>query len=212
MQAFDPQKETVSISVDTSILLALVKLGTETRTPIGILLDTGRSEQLCEEHRQVKTQNMPVSEFLTRLLAQSSYVRSTEDGVIVIRPAHIADRVRSILNLKFDSFGGAQTTMQGEGMILRAWIYSRLHPEVKGYAMDILSSPDAEQFPEFKVRDASVEQILNRIVSLGDKGIWFFQLGPDFERNKGIDLHTYSYKDDARALQTLCSSDSPLKQ
>jgi len=202
----DLQKQTISTSVDTSILRALIKFGSETRIPIGIVLDTVKPEKLCEEHRQFTLQSRPMSEFLNRLLAQSSYVWLFDQGVILVRPAHLPDRVSQVLEMKFDRFGGIPTTMQGLGITLSGWIYSRLHPEASGFAGDILSSPDAEQFPKFEVRDASVEQILNQIVLLGSKGIWLLRLSQDFEHNKDIDLHTYSYKDDAPALQATCSS------
>ncbi len=201
----DLERQTISTSVDTSILRALFKFGSETRVPIGIVLDTVKSEKLCEEHRQFTLQSRPMSEFLNRLLAQSSYVWSFDQGVIHVQPAHLPDRVRQVLEIKFDRFGGIPTTMQGLGIILSGWIYSQLHPD-NGFAGDILSSPDAERFPKFELRDASVERILNQIVQLGSKGIWLLRLHPDFERSKEVDLHTYSYKDDASILPTACNS------
>ena len=203
----DLQKQNISTSVDTSILRALIKFGSETRIPIGIVFDTVKPEKLCEEHRQFILQSRPMSEFLNRLLAQSSYVWFFDEGVILVRPAHLPDRVGQVLEMKFDRFGGIPTTMQGLGVTLSGWIHSPLHPEARGFAGDILSSLDAEQFPKFEVRDASVEQILNQIVLLGSKGIWLLRLRPDFERSKEVDLHTYSYKDDASILPTTgCSS------
>lgn len=204
MPMLDPQKQTISISVDTSVLAALVKLGSYTRTPIGIVLDAGKPDKLCGQNREITAQDRPMSEFLDELLAQSGYVWSLDGGVIVIRPAHLADRVSRVLSMKFANFGGTQTTMQGLGIILKQWVYARLHPEAGGFAGDILSSPDAEQFPQLDARNASVEQILNQIVTLGSKGMWLFQLSQDFEHNRGIDLHTYSYKDDANALLAIC--------
>jgi hypothetical protein len=202
----DLQKQPISISVNTSILQALINFGSYTRTPIGIVLETGKPHRLCEENRQVTVRDRPLSEFLDELLAHSNYAWSVEDGVILVRPAHVTDQLNRVLSIKFDRFGGIPSTMQGLGIVLNNWIYSRLHPEVGGFAGDILSSPDAETFPNFEVRDASVEQILNKIVSLGSKGMWLFQLDKDFEHNRKVDLHTYSYKDDTNALQGICSA------
>ncbi len=206
----DLQKQNISISVDTTILLALSKFGSETRIPIGIVLETNKPHQLCEENRQVTIRDRPLSEFLDALLARSDYAWSAEDSVIVVHPAHVADQLNRVLSIKFDRFGGGgiPTTMQGLGIILNTWVYSQLHPEAKGYGGDILSSLDADQFPHFEVRDASVEQILNKIISLGSKGMWLFQLDKDFEHNRNVNLHTYSYKDDADTLRTICSSGS----
>jgi hypothetical protein len=200
------QKQTISTSVDTSILLALITFGSETHIPIGVVLETEKPHQLCEDNRHVTIRDRPISEFLDALLAQSNYAWSVNDGVIAIRPSHLADQVNRVLTMKFDRFGGMQTTMQGLGISLKAWIYSRLHPEANGFATDIISSPDAEQFAQFEVRDASVEQILNKIVSLGNKGIWILQMRRGVESNTDIDLHTYSYKDDVVALHTICSA------
>jgi hypothetical protein len=202
----DVQKQAISTSADTSIMIALTNLGSERRIPIGIVLEPGKPHQLCEEHRQVTIRDRPISEFLDALLAHSDYSWSVNDGVIVIRPAPALDQLNRVLSMKFDRFGGMQTTMQGLGITLNAWIYSRLHPDAKGYAMNILSSLDAEQFPDFEVRDASVEQILNKIVSLGDKGMWLLQMQQGSKNAENVDLHTYSYKDDVVALHMICSA------
>ena len=205
------QRQTISISVNSNILLALSKFGTEARIPIGIVFETNKPHRLCEENRQVTTRGRPISEFLDALLARSDYTWSVEDGVIVVHPTHIADQVSRVLNIKIDEFGPfalLPTTMQSLGILLASRTFSELHPENKGSAGSILSSPDAETFPNFEVRDASVEQILNRIVSLGSKGMWFFRLSQDFEDKKDINLHTYSYKGDANAIQTICSAGS----
>ena len=202
------QRQTISISVNSNILLALSKFGTEAHIPIGIVFETNKPHRLCEENRQVTERSRPISEFLDALLARSDYTWSVEDGVIVVHPTHVADQLSRVLNIKFKEFGSLKPppiTMQGSGIILANWVYGRLHPEVKGFAGSILSSPDAEQFSNFYVQNASVEQILNGIVSLGSKGMWFFRLSQDFERKKDINLHTYSYKGDANAIQTICS-------
>ncbi len=211
VSSMDLQKQTISTSVDTSIMLALTNFGNERRIPIGIVLETGNPHQLCEKHRQVTVRDRPISDFIDELLAHSTYAWSVNDGVIVIRPAHVTDQLDRVLSIRFDRFGGhdargIQTTMQGLGIILNSWVYSGLHPEAKSYGGDILSSLDAEQFPNFEVRDASVEQILNKIVSLGSKGMWLFQLDKDFEHNRNVDLHTYSYEDDANALLSICGT------
>jgi hypothetical protein len=205
LSALDPLKQTVSISLDTSVLGGLVKLGSDTHTPIGIVLDAGKPDKFCGQNRKVTVRDKPVADVLDDLLTQSNYVWSLDGGVIVIRPAHVSDQAGRVLNIKFDRFGGMQTTMQGLGIILAGWIYSRLHPGA-GVAGDILSSPDAEQYPQLGMRNASAEEILNQIVSLGSKGIWLFRLSQNFEHNKNVDIYTYSYKDDAHALQTICSA------
>jgi hypothetical protein len=206
MSHLDPHTQTVSISVNSSVLLALIKLGSDTHTPLGVVLEEGKPEKLCEEHRQITVQDRPMADFLDALLTRSNYIWSADGGVIVIQPAHLSDDVSRVLNMKFDRFGGMQTTMQGLGINLTGWIHARLHPEASGFAADILSSPDAEQFSQLEIRNASVEQILNHIVSLGSKGIWILRLRQNFERTRDIDLHTYSYKDDARGLQTICNA------
>ena len=204
--SMDLQKQTISTSVDTSILRALTNLGNHRRIPIGIVLETGNPHQLCEENRQFTIRDRPISDFLDELLAHSNYIWSVKDGVIAIRPAHVTDQQNRVLNIRFDKFGGMPTTMQGLGIVLSTWIYSELHPEDHGYVGDILASLDAEQFPHFEVRDASVEQILNKIVSLGSKGMWLFQLDKNFEHKRNVDLYTLSYKDDANALLSICST------
>jgi hypothetical protein len=207
----DVQKQHISIAVDTSILLALSKFGSEKRIPIGIVLETNKPRQLCEETRQVTIRDEPLSDFLDALLARSGYAWSAEDSVIVVHPTHIADQVSRVLNIKLDEFGPfalLPTTMQSLGILLASRTFSELHPENKSSAGSILSSSDAEHFPDFLARNATVKQVLNEIVKLGSKGMWIFRLDQDFEHKRDIELHTYSYKDDANTLRTICSSGS----
>ncbi len=119
----DVQRQRISISVDSSILLALSKFGSERHIPIGIVLETNKPHKLCEEARQVTIRDRPLSEFLDALLARSDYAWSAEDRVIVVHPTHIADQVSRVLNIKIDQFGPfalLPTTMQTLGILLAA--------------------------------------------------------------------------------------------
>ena len=202
MPMLDPQKQTVSIAVDTSVLAAaLVKLGgSYTRTQSGIVLDAGKPDNLCGQNREITVHDRPMSTFLDELLAQSGYIWSLDSGVIVIRPAHLSDQVSRVLNVKFDKVGDAYnhagvtvSSSQIEyscGCIQDHDQRNRRYPFFTGCRA--VSRLDA--------RNASVEQILNQLVTLGSKGIWLFQLSPDFEHNRDL-IFTFTL---IRTMRMLC--------
>jgi hypothetical protein len=202
----DLKKQIISISIDASIMSVLTTFGNDRHIPIGLVLGTGNPHQLCQENRQFTVRGRPISDFMDELLVHSDYAWSVNDGVIVIRPEHVSEQLTRVLSIRFDRFGGIPTTMQGLGIVLNTWVYSELHPEVNGYGGNIVSSLDSNQFAHFEAKHASVEQILNGIVSLGNKGLWLFKLDKDFQQNRNVEFHTYSYKDDANALLSICGN------
>ena len=112
--------------------------------------------------------------------------------------------------MRFNTYNGMNTTIQGLGVILSGYIRSRLFPG-RGYAGNILSSTDAEKVTAFTLQNASVEEIADYIVSRGTKGIWLLHALSDGEekRPRDVDLKIYGYKDDGIELESMSCSEIP---
>jgi len=96
-----------------------------------------------------------------------------------------------------------RTTIQGLGVLLANRITVILHPG-QGYVGHISSSLEAETIPPFNLRDVTVEEAANFIVSRGAKGVWI--LYPTSEAE--VSVRTFGYKDDASVLSnTGCVGD-----
>lgn len=200
--------ERVSFAVyDQDILHALLRLGSQERIPMGIVLDNENT--LCGARKTIEVTNVSLAQVMKTMLVGSYDTWGTNDGVITVKPKQIPDATARVLNMKFDKFGGGHTvtTIQGIGSVLSGWIDSTLHPG-QGFAGDILSSPDSERIRPFTLRKASVEKILDYTVSLGSKGVWILHQPTVDSRGRfsDVDLHTYGYKDDSWVLKTLSCS------
>lgn len=172
-------------------LQCALQFGLQNRVPVGIVLSGDGS--LCKSRKSIAQANGTVGRLMTEVLSGTSYTWSAEHGIVEIKPVAIPQPQASILRMKINRFGGIDTTIQGLGIILTGDIKAQLHPN-EGYAGDILSSPDAETIPPFQLRDKSVEQVANYIVSLGGKGVWLLD---------SSEIRTFGYKEDAKALSGL---------
>jgi hypothetical protein len=191
-------KKYISIAKPSqSALQLLIQVGLQEHIPLGIVLDgTGK---LCTLPKGMTTKDVTVEQLLNTLLSDSSYIWLVKDGVIEVAPKQMPKSAQQVLDIRFDRFSSMKTTIQGMGNVLVDRISSHFHPG-QGFAGFIVSSPDAEKVPDFTLSNASTEQILSHLVSLGNKGIWI--LSPPAEPSKQTydQLNTYGYKDDAWAL------------
>src|SRR6266478_2802491 len=75
------------------------------------------------------------------------------------------------------------STMQELGAYLWQSVYYSFHP-TEGTMMEILSGTNSVPIPPFEMHNATVEQILNRIVKEGGGGVWVLPPIPDNYRDK----------------------------
>jgi hypothetical protein len=89
----------------------------------------------------------------------------------------LSARQSDLLTLQLTDFKtNPNSTMVVMGFQLTMWIGAVTHPEV-GYAASILGSTNDEQFTMAPIASATTEEIANRIVSLGSKGLWILRMG-----------------------------------
>ncbi len=189
------------------ILHALLRLGSQERLPMGIVFD--KTDALCKQRKSVDLKRATVGELMNNLLSDSNSTWRMHEQVIEIRPKRIPEATIRILKMKVDKFGTTDTldTIQACAVVLSGRIYSGLNSH-GGIAASIMSNPDAEKVPPFTLRNASVEAILNHIVSAGSRGAWLLYSPTVDSRGeiKDVNLVAYGYKDDMSALQTASCS------
>jgi hypothetical protein len=159
-----------------TVFESLVQLGLQEHIPFGFVVeDNDRDLCATESQPQADFRNVPVSEILNGLLRNTNSQWLVRDGVVTIKPIRARELTTKILDMKFDTFGGMKTTMQGLGIILSGYIQSGLVPD-QGRFGDILSNDSNEMIEPFSLRDVTMEQTADHIVTSGSKGIWYLRV------------------------------------
>lgn len=193
---------------DSSVLSGLLKFSSENKLPLGIVLQPGDS--LCRTTKSLNVKEAPASEIIEKILQGSDYAATNNGGVWRIMPRSIPAGSSYLLHIRMEQFGTMRTTVQGLGIILAGYIRARLRPN-EGYAGDILSSASAENVEPFTLRDVTVEETANHIVTLAGKGIWILYPVPDNPRSTvARHLYIYGYRDDARVINHLSCNNPDL--
>jgi hypothetical protein len=172
-------------------LQALLRLGTETRTPLG-LVQNGR--RLCESKTDISIAGESVGSIVDRLASPIGYAWSVENGVVVIKPRTPSISTLQLLNTSIPRFAAPRTTLEGLGVFLAIDVRAVFHPE-RGSAGSLSRSPDATLVGPLEINNITVEQALNVIVTQATSGGWILHPVPDDYRNaadsKFIDIIDY---------------------
>src|SRR6266404_699978 len=163
-------------------LKAFLRLGEESKIALGIVRI---NNNLCRNAEVVAVDNQPVLYTVNSLLKSiSGYQAVVKDGVIIIEPGATPPNSAQILNLVIERYVAPPgSTMQELGAYLWQSVYYSFHP-TEGTMMEILSGTNSVPIPPFEMHNATVEQILNRIVKEGGGGVWVLPPIPDNYRDK----------------------------
>ena len=191
-------------------LEALLRLGMENKVALGIVRTDNRLYKNVED---VTIDNQPVLNAANTLLKDiDGYQAVVRDRVIIIEPQTAPPNSGQILNLVIDRYDAQESSsMQELGVYLWRYAYDILHPEAS--TMIEMLSGATVPIPPFEMHNATVEQILNRIVKEGGGGVWVLPRIPDDYRNKR-DLRiadVSSYTDDVEKIRKIsisCNSKS----
>jgi hypothetical protein len=163
---------TVTFESDHATPLQLVQAtGRQTRVPIGVVL--GRDPTLLSKTpRTYNLENVDPKSALLEAIAGTGYSLNESNNVLVLIAGDLNPRQRMVLDHVWEDFKpGPDETMVMLGVQLTMWIEAELD-HVPGFGGSIVDSPDDERFTPGDVRLATTEELANRIVSLGSKGMW----------------------------------------
>ena len=170
-QVSHPPEATVSfVSQNASASQMITAITQQTCVPIGIVpgLHPGA---LGSERRAFNMEKMPVQQALEEVVADIGYRVERKNGVYLLIAYDATAQQLELLAHRLERFGGQKEELP----LLQANLANRMGNAVDpvgGYAGSILSSADDERLSLPVMHDASVEEIANRIVTLGSKGMW----------------------------------------
>ena len=199
-QAHEQQKQKIRSHVDyigrVTALDAIVAVGLETQTPIGIV--PGRDTiSLCQSQYPFDLRGMDASTALLDIARRAQYSIIEENGVFIISAPDTTPRQLEVLDHRFAEFKpGAKQTMHMLSFQLSGWLWSEV-AHGQGFAGSILDNPDAQKISLPPVlKNITTKEIANRIVTAGKGGMWISKVTPDRSTNlDDISLEFESYGD-----------------
>jgi hypothetical protein len=162
----------VTFKSDHATPLQLIQAtGRQTRVPIGVVL--GKDPALLSKtSRSYNLENVDAKSALLEAIAGTGYSLNESNNVLVLIAGDLNPRQRMVLDHVYEDFeAGPDRTMVMLGGQLTMWMQAELD-HVPGFGGSILYSPDDERFTLGDIRLATTEELANRIVSLGSKGMW----------------------------------------
>lgn len=152
-------------------------VGVQTRTPIGIVLGQD-SGILSKAGRPYDLEKVDVRRALLEAIEDTGYTLKEEDHVMVLMAGDLTSRQWDVLTYPYPDFTpGTNCTMVELGVSLTMWMEASMNPNV-GFGGSIGGSTNDERFTVKEIAWATTEQIANRIVSLGSKGMWTLNVDP----------------------------------
>lgn len=161
---------------DQNMIDALLQLGQEQRIPIGIeYIDAAAFRSRISLHEQDTT----VGRLLDTITHGQGYSWFANGGVIIVTHNGVPQGRKNLLNLCISEFTIArEVTLQAASLQLLGKLYFVLHPHATGIAGDYPSGNPQFRVGPWTMRNATVRQILNRIVSQHNNGAWVVQQAP----------------------------------
>lgn len=156
-------------------LSAVLEIAMAKDIPLGIIF--GEKPLLCGKPRPLDIKDLSFQDAFAAAVEGTGYVVALEGGVYVLKAPDTTEHENSILSHRFDRFSAPKTTMSGIGGQLAGYIETVVDG-AKGFALNILSNPDEKLLDIGVIKDATTEEIANRIVMLGNNGAWIFRPTP----------------------------------
>jgi hypothetical protein len=160
---------------DLNMIDALLQLGQE-RVPIGIeYIDTAAFRSRITLHEQDAT----VGRLLDTITHGEGYSWFANGGVIIVTHTGAPQGRKNLLNTRIPEFAIArEVTLQAASERLLGKLDFVQHPHATGIVGDYPSGNPQFRVGPWTMRNATVRQILNRIVSQHNNGAWVVQQAP----------------------------------
>ena len=97
--------------------------------------------------------------------------------MLVLIAGDLTPRQNNLLYLQYANFQPSGT-MAEMAAYLTGWMWMATHPG-SGYGGSILGSTNDEHFALKEMQSATTEEIANKIVSQGSKGMWILRTAPN---------------------------------
>lgn len=161
-----------------SVLQTILKLGMETKTPLGMVVEDDR---LCQQTVNVSASEKPATAVLGEILKNiAGFGWKVYDGVVVIEPESPSKSIVWLLNSRIPRYAEPPSTISQLTISLEMHVRALLRPQ-GGSISDTLSSDGAPKSAPIEMRNATVKELLNRIVTQAGGGEWVVpQLPADY--------------------------------
>jgi hypothetical protein len=161
---------------ELNMIDALLQLGQEQGIPIGVeYIDAAAFRSRISLHEQDTT----VGRLLDTITHGQGYSWFANGGVIIVTHKGALQGRKNLLNLRISEFKIArEVTLQAASLRLLGKLYFVQHPHATGIVGDYPSGNPQFRVGPWTMRNATVRQILNRIVSQHNNGAWVVQQAP----------------------------------
>lgn len=186
-----------------SLMTAITAVSLLSHSPVGIVLGT-ESDRLCKTSATFDIVDSPPDEALGKITRLAGYTISYQDGVSVLLPPDLPDWESVALAHRFVSTPRQQdVTISGLGVTLTGWIQMDIG-HIPTFAASVMSSPGDKNFNLPEMKNVTISQIANRIVTLPGGGIWILRPAvPVAKSVLDVELRSYSYADNPDQIQSL---------
>jgi hypothetical protein len=155
--------------VSDSALGVLISIGWQNKMPLGIVIE---GDALCTHQITDSNSELTVAELIRQIeVLVPGYTGQIRDGVLFVHPKAMALSTLSALNLVVPRFTSPRASVQEVGVSLWMYIRALLVPQ-EGSAFVGGSQRNAEPLPSFEVSNATVQNILDLIISKQTGGLW----------------------------------------
>jgi len=155
---------------------ALLQLGQEQQVPIGIeYIDAAAFRSRITLHAR----NSTVGSLLDTITHGQGYRWFIQDGVVTVTHNGAPQGRKNLLNMRIPEFAiDKEMTLQAASLKLLGTLYWALNPHSTGIVGDYPSGNPRLRVGPLMMKNATVRQILNGIVSQRRNGAWVVQQAP----------------------------------
>ena len=154
---------------------ALLRLGGQEQVPMGIEYVSRESlEKLITEDFH----NTTVEGILEHLLGSKGYCWRVQDDVVDVSHKSVATGKANLSNHVLPTFVIRRCSVADASNVLYMSLNSQLHSEVTGYAGDYNPGDPQDLIGPLEMRNTTVRQILNRLVSANNRAAWVIRVQP----------------------------------
>ncbi|MBA3913807.1 MAG: hypothetical protein H0X25_08120 [Acidobacteriales bacterium] len=158
-----------------NLINALLMLGQQEHIPLAIeYID----KKAFESRISLDVRNASLQQVLTAITRPAGYYWMLSGSVVTVTHSGALTGVANLLNARIPRFTIPESTLQHASMVLAVNLYSVLNPHSGGIAGDYPRGNRQYLSGPFDLKDRTVREILNRIVSQHRNGAWVVQQPP----------------------------------